>query len=70
MFKKELFNFQDKLYYIERKIRETQVKPEFVNELKEYWKCDNVVKQIFKQTNEVFYLFLVEIEDAKIIEGT
>ena len=70
MFKKELFNFQDKLYYIERKIRETQVKPEFVNELKEYWKGDNVVKQIFKQTNEVFYLFLVEIEDAKIIEET
>ncbi len=68
MFKKELFNYQDKLYYVERKVRETSIKPEFINELKEYWRCDNVIKQTFRQTNEVWYLFLVEISDAVVIE--
>lgn len=68
MLNKELFNFQDKLYIIERKVKETQVKPEFINELKEYWGYDNVVKQTFRQTNESVYLFLTEIVDAEIIE--
>jgi len=67
MFNKELLNFQDKLYYIQRKIKESQIKPEFVNDLKEYWKCDNVIKQTFRQTNEVYYLFLVEIPEAIIV---
>ena len=68
MFNKELFNFQDKLYYIKRKIKETSVKSEFVNDLKEYWDCDNVVKQIHRQTSENYYLFLVEIVEAEVIE--
>jgi hypothetical protein len=68
MLNKELFNFQDKLYIIERKVKETQVKPEFINELKEYWGYDNVVKQTFKQTNESVYLFLTEVVDVEIIE--
>lgn len=67
MIRRELFNFQDKLYFVERKVKETHVKPEFVNDLKEYWKCDNVVKQIFRQTNDVYYLFLVEIPEAVIV---
>lgn len=68
MLNKELFNYQDKLYIIERKVKETQIKPEFINELKEYWGCDNVIKQTYRQTNESFYLFLIEIVEAEIIE--
>jgi hypothetical protein len=67
IFCKELFNYQDKLYYIYRKIRDGSVKPEFINDLKEYWNCTTVIKQTYRQTNEIYLLFLVEIEDAIIV---
>jgi hypothetical protein len=65
---KELFNHQGNLYYIHRKIKESSIPSDAINELKEHWGCNMVIKQTFKQTNETFLLFLVEIEDAKIIE--
>lgn len=64
---KELFNFQDKLYFIERRIKETRVKPELINDLKTYFGCDNVVRQIYQQTNDVYLLFLKEIPDAVVL---
>ena len=67
MFCKELFNFQDKLYFIERKVRDKHVKPEFIDDLKKYWGCDNVVRQMYQQTNENYLLFLVEIPEAEIL---
>lgn len=67
IFCKELFNYQGKLYYIYRKIRDGSVKPEFINDLKEYWGCSTVVKQTYRQTNEIYLLFLIEIEDAVIV---
>jgi hypothetical protein len=68
MFKKELLNYQDKLYFIERKMRESSIKPEFINDLKEYWGCSMVLKQTNRQTNETYLFFLIEIEDAKVVE--
>jgi len=68
MFKKELLNYQDKLYFIERKMRESSIKPEFINDLKEYWRCSMVLKQTNRQTNETYLFFLIEIEDAKVVE--
>jgi hypothetical protein len=65
---KELFNYQGNLYYIHKKIKESSIPNDTINELKEYWGCTTVIKQKFKQTNETFLLFLVEIEDAKIID--
>ena len=67
MLRKELFNFQDKLYFIERRIKETQVKSELIEDLKKYWGCDNVVRQTYRQTNENFLLFLKEIPEAEIL---
>lgn len=67
MLRKELFNFQEKLYFIERKIKETQVKSELIEDLKKYWDCDNVVRQTYRQTNENFLLFLKEIPEAEIL---
>lgn len=64
---KELFNYQDKLYLIERRLPETRIKPEFIQELKEYWGCDNVVRQMYRQTNENYLLFLKEIPEAEIL---
>ncbi len=68
MLKKELLNYQDKLYFIERKMRESSIKPEFINDLKEYWECSMVLKQTNRQTNETYLFFLIEIEDAKVVE--
>lgn len=67
MLRKELFNFQDKLYFIERRVKETQVKSELIEDLKKYWGCDNVVRQTYRQTNENFLLFLKEIPEAEIL---
>jgi hypothetical protein len=65
---KELFNFQDKLFYIDRKIKESHLHYDFINELKSFWKIDTVVKQNSKTPNEGYYLFLVEIKEAEIID--
>jgi len=64
---KELFNFQDKLYFIERKFNESRIKPEFIEDFKNYLGCDNVVRQMYKQTNENYLLFLKEIPEAEIL---
>lgn len=64
---KELFNFQDKLFYIDRRMKESSIPQNMVNELKSIWGIDTVVRQNSKQTNESYYLFLKEIKDAEII---
>jgi hypothetical protein len=64
---KELFNFQNKLFYIDRRVRESHISQDSINELKSIWKIDTVVRQNSKNTNEGFYLFLKEIKDAEIV---
>ena len=64
---KELFNFQNKLFYIDRRIKESHISQDSINELKSIWKIDTVVRQNSKNTNESFYLFLKEIKDAEIV---
>lgn len=68
IFCKELFNYENKLFYIYRKVKNNSVKPQYVNDLKEIWGCSKVIRQINRQTNESFLLFLIEIEDALIID--
>lgn len=67
---RELFKHQNKLYIIEKTVNEKRLKPEFVDDVKKYWNCDYVVKQINNQTNEIVYIFLKEISDVEIIEET
>lgn len=66
---KETVIYQDKLYYIYRRVRVTQLKTEFVSELKEYWLCDMVIKGRYQNEDESF-LFLREISDAVVISQT
>jgi hypothetical protein len=63
---KELVKYQDKLYWIYRKIKETQIKSEHVSELKEYWLCDIVIKGRY-QSNDDLLLFLKEIPETTIL---
>ena len=64
MLNKELVNYQDKLYWIYRKVKHSQVKEGFINDLKEFWYCDMVVRN--RNQNDDTLLFLREIEEAKL----
>ena len=64
MIPKEFVNYQDRLYWIYRKVKHSQVKEGSVNDLKEFWHCDMVVRN--RNQNDDTLLFLREIEDAKI----
>jgi hypothetical protein len=65
MLKKELVNYQDKLYWVYRRVKHSQVKEGSVNDLKEFWYCDMVVRNRNQQDD--ILLFLREIEEAKIV---
>lgn len=58
--------FQDKLYYVYRRLPENQVKEGKLNEIKDFWSCDLVVKN--KKSDDNILVFLREIPDAEIID--
>ncbi len=62
---KEMVVYQNKLYYVYRKLRTHQVKEGRINDVKESWRCDVVVKNKIHQDENL--LFLREIEDAIIV---
>jgi hypothetical protein len=64
---KELIRYQDKLYLVYDKVKESHIKPEKINDLKLLWECDIVLKQK-NPVGEVYLLFLNEIQEAEIIE--
>lgn len=66
MLNKELINYQDKLYWVYKKVKEDQIKDGLVTDLKEHWHCDMVVKG--KTGNDGVLLFLRLIEDVEIVE--
>ena len=63
----EIIDYKDKLYYVYRKIKDKLIKQEGVNEIKEYWLCDIVLKN--KQGDETYLWFLREIPEAEVIEN-
>ena len=65
MLNKELVNYQEKLYWVYRRVKHSQVKEGSVNELKEFWYCDMVVRNRNQQDDTL--LFLREIEEAKVV---
>jgi len=65
MLNKELLKYQDKLYYVFKKLKQSQVKEGYVNDVKEWWNCDVVVRS--RQQNDDTLIFLREIEDATIV---
>lgn len=65
MLVKELINYQEKLYWIYRKINQDQIKEDKVQDLKELWNCDVVVRHTNQVSNYMF--FLREIPEAEVI---
>ena len=62
---RELITFKDKLFWVYRRVKNDQIKEGFVNDVKELWMCDLVLKS--KINNDDTLLFLREIEDAIIV---
>lgn len=65
MLPKEYVTYQDKLYWIYRKVKQTHIKEGSVSDLKDFWMCEVAVKS--RNNNDDYVLFLREIEDAKIV---
>lgn len=65
MLNKELVNYQNKLFWIYRRVKQNQVKEQFIQEIKEMWLCDIVVKH--KHNNDDTLLFLREISEVEIL---
>lgn len=65
MLNKELIQYQDKLFWVYRKVKHSQVKEGHVSDLRDFWFCDVAVRS--KNQNDDLILFLREIEDAKIV---
>lgn len=64
----ELVNYQDKLYQVYRRIGKYRIKEGSINEVKEMWHCDIVLRK--KNDEDDTLLFLIEIPDAVIIEDS
>jgi len=62
----EIVNYQDKLYYVYRRFPKNRIKEGFINDVKELWHCDMVLKK--KNEDDETLIFLVEIPDAIIVE--
>jgi hypothetical protein len=65
MINKELINYQDKLYWVYRKVKQSQVKQELITELRDFWMCDLVVRD--RNSDDSRLIFLREISDVVII---
>ena len=65
MLNKELVNYQNKLFYVYRKIKQDRIKDGYVNDIKDFWSCDVVVRS--RVNNDDTLLFLREIEEAQIV---
>ena len=66
MLSKELVNYQDKLYYIYKKMKPHQIKDGYINDMREHFRCDVVVKN--RVNNDDTLLFLREIPEAEIVK--
>jgi hypothetical protein len=62
---KEFVNYQDKLYWIYRKVKQSQVKEGSVTDLKDFWMCDIVIKS--RNNQDETLLFMRECSDAIIV---
>jgi hypothetical protein len=64
----EIVTYQDKLYYVYRKFPKNRIREGFINEVKELWHCDMVLKK--RNDDDETLIFLVEIPDAIIVEDS
>lgn len=64
MIPREFVNYQDKLYWVYRKVRQSQIKEGSVSDLKDFWLCDIVIKS--RNNQDETLLFMRECSDVII----
>jgi hypothetical protein len=62
----EFVTYQDKLYWVYRRINKDRIKEGHVLDVRDGWHCDIVLKN--KNQDEDILLFLIEIPDAVVVE--
>ena len=67
MLSKELIHYNDKLYWVYRKVKQSHVKENHINDVKDMWLCDLVLRS--KNQDETQLLFVREIEEATIVKN-
>ena len=65
MLPREYINYQDKLYWVYRKVNQSQVKEDSVSDLRDFWMCDIVIRS--RNQNDSTLLLMRESEEAKIV---
>jgi hypothetical protein len=65
MLNKELVTYQNKLFYVYKKIKQDRIKEGYVNDIKDFWLCDVVVRS--RMNNDDTLLFLREIEEVQVV---
>lgn len=66
MLNKELIHYNDKLYWVYRKVKQSHIKENHINDVKDMWLCDLVLRS--KNQDETQLIFVREIEEAKIVK--
>jgi hypothetical protein len=66
MINKELITYNDKLYWVFRRVKEKHIKENHINDLRDIWSCDLVLRT--KNQDEVWLVYVVEIKDAVLVE--
>jgi len=62
----EMVNYQNKLFWVYRKIRKDRIKEKHILDIRDAWHCDTVLRT--KNQDEEMLIFLVEISDAIIVD--
>lgn len=60
--KKELINFDNKLYYVYRKFKMSQIKEGKINDVKDLWYCDLVLRTKSDSDEVLFLREIVEVQ--------
>jgi hypothetical protein len=66
MLNKELIHYNDKLYWVYRKVKQNHIKENHINDVKDMWLCDLVLRS--KTQDETQLIFVREIEEAVIVK--
>jgi hypothetical protein len=66
MLNKELIHYNDKLYWVYRKVKQSHIKENHINDVKDMWLCDLVLRS--KNQDETQLIFVREIEEAVIVK--
>ena len=66
MLNKELIHYNNKLYWVYRKVKQSHIKENHINDVKDMWLCDLVLRS--KNQDETQLIFVREIEEAVIVK--